>query len=131
MIYLQFVYRTKPRELLYFRKAPSTIWLPTLAQAEMRLRFTQAVKESKLYSVEDVARLVGGRVVEVNGRKAVETPDGRLLLKHMAYVKYRMSGYRSERRRIQTVPAWLKEISLKHSIPLRAVRERALAPARF
>lgn len=55
--------------------------------------------------------MVGGEVVEVNGRKAIRLPDGRLLMKHQAYVKARTSGWRSEQSRIWRLPRWIEELS--------------------
>jgi hypothetical protein len=126
---VQLVYRRGPRELLYFRRAPVTIKRPTPAQAEVRLRFAEAARESKLFTIEEVARLVGGEVVEVHGRKMIKMPDGRLLMKHMAYVSYAMRGYRSPQRRLP-IPAWLEEISrrLYLSVPAKAVAERVARP---
>jgi hypothetical protein len=124
---VQIVVRTRPRLLVYVKRAPVTIKRPTPAQADTRRRFGEAIKESKKYTVEEIARMVGGEVVEVNGVKAIKMPDGRILMKHMAYASHAMRGYRSPWRRIP-IPAWLEELSRRYytSIPIRAVAERAV-----
>jgi hypothetical protein len=116
---IQIVYRRRPRETIYIRKVPVTVYRPTPAQAELRLLFRQAIQESKLLAVEQVAKLVGGEVVEINGKKAIRMPDGRILMKHMAYVAYVIKNYRSSKSRIYRVPAWLEEIRRRYflSIP--------------
>jgi hypothetical protein len=121
---VQVVRRTRPRELVYVRKLPVTVLRPTPAQAEVRYLFAQAVGESRLLTVEQVARLVGGEVVEVNGRRYVRMPDGRVLQKHMAYVAYVLGGYRSPRRGLPR-PAWLEELSRVYlpSLPYSVVAE--------
>jgi hypothetical protein len=127
---IQIVLRQKPREILYVRKPPPTILRPTPAQAEVRLRFAQAIRESKKYTVEEVARLVGGEVVEVNGKKAIRMPDGRILMKHIAYASHAMRGFRSQYRRV-AVPAWLEELSKKYYTPIpRTTIEKVLKPAK-
>jgi len=77
------------------RALPITAYQPTRAQAKANLMFALAARISRLLTVEEVAMLVGGQVVEVNGRKAIRMPDGRLLLKQMAFVKWFMEGYRT------------------------------------
>jgi hypothetical protein len=126
---MQIVVRTRPRLLVYLRRAPATVKRPTPAQADARRRFREAVEESKKYTVEEVARMVGGEVVEVDGKKAVKMPDGRVLMKHMAYASHAMRGYRSPHRRVP-IPAWLEELSKRYyaSIPARAVAERLARP---
>jgi hypothetical protein len=114
---IQVIRRTRPRELVYVRRLPATVARPTPAQAELRYLFAQAVRESGLLTVEQVARLVGGEVVEVGGRRYVRMPDGRVLQKHMAYVAYVLRGYRSPRRRLPR-PAWLEELSRTYFPPL-------------
>jgi hypothetical protein len=114
---IQLVVRTRPRLLVYARKVPVTVKRPTPAQAEVRLRFAEVVRESKRYTVEEVARMVGGEAVEVNGVKAVKMPDGRILMKHMAYVSHVMRGYKSPHARIQ-IPAWLEELSKRYYTPI-------------
>jgi hypothetical protein len=76
------------------RALPITAYQPTRAQAKANLMFALAAKISKALTAEEVAKLVGGQVVEVNGRKAIKMLDGRLLLKQMAFVKWFMEGYR-------------------------------------
>jgi hypothetical protein len=125
---LQLVVRTKPRLRVYLRKAPATIKRPTPAQAETRLLFARAVEEAKNLTIEQVAELVGGVVVEVNGKKAVMTPDGRVLMKHMAYVAHALRGYKSPRARVK-IPAWLELLSRTFYTPLPApARVKAVAP---
>jgi hypothetical protein len=114
---IQLVVRTRPRLLVYARRVPVTIWRPTPAQADVRRRFGEAVRESSRYTVEEVARMVGGEVVEVNGKKAIRMPDGRVLMKHTAYASYAMRGYRSPHRRIP-IPAWLEELSKRYYLPI-------------
>jgi hypothetical protein len=115
---VQIVFRKKPRELIYYRKPPITYVRPTQAQAELRYLFAIAVKESKNYSVEEVAKLVNGEVIERDGKKFIKMPDGRILMKHMAYVAYKLRGYRSEKKRVYELPEWLKEIAKYYiSIP--------------
>jgi hypothetical protein len=128
---VQLVVRTRPRLLVYVRRPPPTIWRPTPAQADVRRRFGEVIRESRRYTVEEVARMVGGEVVEVNGKKAIKMPDGRVLMKHMAYASYAMRGYRSPHRRIP-VPAWLEELSKRYYLPIpgRAVAARPARPER-
>jgi hypothetical protein len=114
---LQIVVRTKPRLCIYVRKAPTHRDRPTPAVADVRLKFVQAVQESKGLSVEEVARIVGGEVVEINGVKAVRMPNGRVLLKHMAYVSHAMSGYRSSHARTER-PMWLEELAKRRFPPI-------------
>jgi hypothetical protein len=123
----QIVLRTRPRPLVYVRRTPVTVKRPTPAQADARRRFGEAIRESKRYTVEEVARIVGGEVVEVNGVKAIKMPDGRILMKHMAYASHAMRGYRSPQRRIP-IPAWLEELSRRYytSIPARVLVERLM-----
>lgn len=125
---LQLVLRTKPRLRVYLRKAPVTIERPTPAQAETRLLFARAVEESKKLTAEQVAELIGGVVVEVNGKKAIMTPDGRVLMKHMAYVAHALKGYKSPHARVK-IPAWLELLSRTFYTPLPApTRVKAVAP---
>jgi hypothetical protein len=122
---VQIVVRTRPRLIVYLRRAPATVKRPTPAQADARRRFGEVIRESKRYTVEEVARIVGGEVVEVNGVKAIKMPDGRILMKHTAYASHAMRGYRSPQRRIP-IPAWLEELSRRYyaPIPSRALTER-------
>jgi hypothetical protein len=103
---------------IYFRKKPSTIERPTIAQAESRLKFLEAVKVAGLLSVEEVAELVKGEVVTIGDKEAIKMPDGRILMKHMAYVKYMMDGWSSRNRRVK-IPEWLLEISRRYYTALR------------
>lgn len=123
---VQVVVRRKPKLTIYVRKVPAGVYRPTRGQADARRRFLEVVKESSLLTIEDVARLVGGRVVEVNGRKIIEMPDGRHLMKHMAYVKHMLSNYKSPYSRV-SIPAWLEELSKKYyiSLPSRAIMKKA------
>jgi len=119
---VQMVVREKPKTTVYFRSLPTTIESPTPAQSELRLKFAEVVKESKKYTVEEVARLVGGEVIEVNGKKYIRMPDGRVLMKHMAYVKYVMSGYRSPNSKVR-LPKWVEMLSTIALPSARAVEE--------
>jgi hypothetical protein len=128
---IRLVVRTRPRLLVFARRLPVTAKRPTPAQADVRRRFGEASRESKMYTVEEVARMVGGEVVEVNGVKAIKMPDGRVLMKHMAYVSYAMRGYRSPQRRVP-IPAWLEELARRYylSIPARRLVEALARPER-
>jgi hypothetical protein len=59
---------------------------------------------------------VGGQVVEVNGRKAIRMPDGRLLLKQMAFVKWFMEGYRTGLAKPRPEPLWLRQLEAKREL---------------
>ncbi len=98
------------------RAVPATAEHPTEAQAMSRLMFGVAAKMSRFFTVEEVATLVGGQVVEVNGRKMIRMPDGRLLLKQMAFVKWFMEGYRTGLAKPRPVPEWLSQLEAKHSL---------------
>ena len=98
------------------RAVPATAEHPTEAQAMSRLMFGVAAKMSRFFTVEEVAKLVGGQVVEVNGRKMIRTPDGRLLLKQMAFVKWFMEGYRTGLAKPRPEPEWLSQLEAKHSL---------------
>ncbi len=98
------------------RAVPATAEHPTEAQAMSRLMFGVAAKVSRVLTVEEVAALVGGQVVEVNGRKMIRTPDGRLLLKQMAFVKWFMEGYRTGLAKPRPVPEWLSQLEAKHNM---------------
>jgi hypothetical protein len=128
---IQLVVRTRPRLLVFARRLPVTAKRPTPAQADVRRRFGEVSRESKMYTVEEVARMVGGEVVEVGGVKAIKMPDGRVLMKHMAYISYAMRGYRSPHRRV-LVPAWLEELARRYylSIPARRLVEALARPER-
>jgi len=108
---VQLVYRRRPREVVFPRSPPTTIVRPTRAQAECRLKFGELARASKHFTIEEVARMVGGEVVEVNGRKAVRLPNGRILQKHQAFVKAMLSGWRSEHSSGVKMPKWLEELS--------------------
>jgi len=107
---LQLVLRWRPSPVVYVRSEPVTVKRPTRAQAQCRLRFGELSKVSKHYTHEEVAELVGGEVVEVNGRKVIRLPDGRLLQKHQAFIKAMLSGWRSPHTRV-SVPRWLEEVT--------------------
>lgn len=114
---IQLVMRLRPRPLLYARNKPITTTIPTPAQAECRLRFGEISRMSRHYSAEEVARMVGGEVVEINGRKYIRMPDGRILMKHHALIKHMLSGWRSEKTRIPRTPQWLETLSRKYYPP--------------
>jgi len=98
------------------RAVPATAEHPTDAQAMSRVMFGVAAKMSRFFTVEEVAELVGGQVVEVNGRKMIRTPDGRLLLKQMAFVKWFMEGYRTGLAKPGPKPEWLSQLEAKHNL---------------
>jgi len=98
------------------RALPATAEHPTGAQAMSRLMFGVAAKVSRVLTVEEVAMLVGGQVVEVNGRKMIRMPDGRLLLKQMAFVKWFMEGYRTGLAKPRPEPEWLRQLEAKNSL---------------
>ncbi len=98
------------------RAVPYTAEHPTDAQAMSRLMFGVAAKISRFFTAEEVAMLVGGQVVEANGRKLILMPDGRLLLKQMAFVKWFMEGYRTGLAKPRPVPEWLSQLEAKHSL---------------
>lgn len=107
---LQLVQRLSPRPIIYIRAKPVTCTNPTAAQAEQRLRFAIAAREASKYTVEQVARMVGGRVVEVNGVKAVQMPDGRILLRQQAYISYMLTGSKSADRKTK-LPLWAQRLT--------------------
>jgi len=98
------------------RALAATAEHPTDAQAMSRVMFGVAAKMSRFFTVEEVATLVGGQVVEVNGRKMIRTPDGRLLLKQMAFVRWFMEGYRTGLAKPGPKPEWLSQLEAKHSL---------------
>ena len=122
MTRLQLVLRLRPEPRAYVRAEPVTAARPTRAQAECRLRFGELARAARHFTHEEVARMVGGEVVEVGGRKAIRLPDGRLLLKHQAFMKATMSGWRSPHARAH-LPAWLRQLSrLYVAVPLASLR---------
>ena len=98
------------------RAVPYTAEHPTDAQAMSRVMFGVAAKMSRFFTVEEVAALVGGQVVEVNGRKMIRMPDGRLLLKQMAFVKWFMEGYRTGLAKPRPEPLWLRQLEAKRNM---------------
>jgi hypothetical protein len=98
------------------RALPANVEHPTDAQAMSRVMFGAAARMSRFFTVEEVATLVGGQVVEVNGRKMIRTPDGRLLLKQMAFVKWFMEGYRTGLAKPRPEPEWLRQLEAKHNL---------------
>lgn len=122
---VQLVRRSRPRETWYVRSAPATIHLPTPAQAECRLRFASVARAAARAPLEVVAEMVGGEPVLVDGREAVRMPDGRLLLKHQAYVSAVMQGWRSPSAKYEP-PLWYRRLALLKS---RANLLRALQAA--
>ena len=63
---------------------------PSEAQLRARRELAEASREASRLTVEEVARLVGGEVVEVKGSKKIRLPDGRVLSKQPAYVHYKL-----------------------------------------
>jgi len=63
---------------------------PSEAQLRARRELAEASREASRLTVEEVARLVGGEVVEVKGSKKIRLPDGRVLSKQPAYVYYKL-----------------------------------------
>jgi len=98
------------------RAVPATAEHPTSAQAASRAAFAVAAKVSRAFTVEEVAELVGGQVVEVNGKKLVRMPDGRLLLKQMAFVKWFMEGYRTGLAKPGPKPEWLRQLEAQRNL---------------
>jgi len=98
------------------RAVPATAEHPTSAQAASRAAFAAAAKISRAFAVEEVAELVGGQVVEVNGKKMIRMPDGRLLLKQMAFVKWFMEGYRTGLAKPRPEPLWLRQLEAKREL---------------
>jgi len=98
------------------RAVPYTAEHPTDAQAMSRVMFSVAAKISRFFTAEEVAMLVGGQVVEANGRKLILMPDGRLLLKQMAFVKWFMEGYTTGLAKPRPKPKWLRQLEAKHSL---------------
>jgi len=98
------------------RAVPYTAEHPTDAQAMSRVMFGVAAKISRFFTAEEVTMLVGGQVVEVNGRKMIRMPDGRLLLKQMAFVKWFMEGYRTGLTKPRPEPLWLRQLEAKNSL---------------
>jgi len=107
---LQLVLRLRPELTVYARSEPVTVKRPTRAQAQCRLKFGELSKAAKHFTHEEVARMVGGEVVEVNGKKAIKMPDGRLLMKHQALIKAMLSGWKSPYTQVH-IPTWLREAS--------------------
>lgn len=114
---IQLVLRRKPGIVVYPRSTPVTVKRPTPAQAQCRLRFGELSRAARHYTHEEVARMVGGEVVEVNGRKAIKMPDGRLLQKHHAFIKAMLAGWRSPDTRVH-IPLWLRRLSQVYWPPL-------------
>jgi len=98
------------------RAVPATAEHPTSAQAASRAAFAVAAKVSRFFTVEEVAELVGGQVVKVNGKKLVRMPDGRLLLKQMAFVKWFMEGYRTGLAKPGPKPEWLRQLEAQRNL---------------
>jgi hypothetical protein len=114
---IEAVMRRRPKLVIYVRRRPVTREIPTKAQAELRVLFAHAVRIAKLLTVEKVAELVGGEVVQVGDKKYVKMPDGRILMKHMALVKHLLKGYSSPDRRYR-MPLWLEELSKRLLTPV-------------
>jgi hypothetical protein len=124
---LELVVRTRPRLTAYVRRRPITRRRPTPAQAEARLKFSEARAVAKLLSAEEVARLAGGAAFYRDGKPRIRTPDGRVLQKDMAAVRALMRGWRSGKARAYWLPAWLLEPLRRLSLPLgRAEAEEEL-----
>jgi len=120
---IQLVLRWRPRLVLYVREEPVTVRRPTRAQAHCRLRFGELSRASRHFSAEEVAEMVGGEVVEVNGVKAVRLPDGRVIQKHQAFIKAMLTGWRSPYTRV-TLPKWLRSLSRSFfSLPVQQVKK--------
>jgi len=103
---VQIVYR---KGRLYLRSLPITCSQPTPAQAEIRALFAIYARQASALSVEQVARIVGGEVVDVNGLKLIKMPDGRLLLKQQAYISYALRSYRSSLKK-EKKPLWMQRL---------------------
>jgi len=107
---LQLVIRWKPRLTVYPRSEPVTIRRPTRAQAHCRSRFGELSGVGRFFSAREVAEMLGGEVIKVNGREAVKLPDGRILQKHQAFLKAMLTGFKSPYTRVH-LPKWLRELS--------------------
>ena len=112
------------------RAVPYTAEHPTSAQAMSRLMFGVAAKMSRFFTVEEVATLVGGQVVEVNGKKLIRTPDGRLLLKQMAFVKWFMEGYTTGLAKPRPKPKWLRQLEAKRNMFYRLLYNARVHPGK-
>lgn len=108
---LQLVRRGKPRETVYLRSPPITALNPTPAQAECRLEFGCVSRAGVRAPLDVVASMVGGEPVIVNGKEAVRMPDGRVLMKHQAYISALMTGWRSPRSTYGEPPLWVKRLA--------------------
>ena len=120
---LQLVIRWRPRLVVYTRAEPVTVRRPTPAQAEARLRFAEVARLARILTPEQVADLVGGEVVEVDGKRWVRLPNGKILPPQNALVWWYMSGWRSPRTRVFELPRWLTEVAKSYApLPLRLAR---------
>lgn len=76
---------------IYFRRSPSKP--PTPPKLRAWERFKELTEEAKHLSFDEVARAVGGEVVELpKGGKAIKLPSGEILPKAAAYVRAKMKG---------------------------------------
>jgi len=126
---VQLVLRWRPRLAVYARAEPVTVRRPTPAQAEARLRFAEAARLARVLTPERVAELVGGEAVEIQGKRWVRLPDGRVVPPQNALVKWYMSGWRSGRSRVFELPRWLRELSRAWlpAVPVELIRRPARA----
>ena len=102
---VQIVHRKKPREIWYIREPALEIWLPKRGQADVRLKLAELSRESKKFTTEEIAELVGGKPHP--SKKGYVIVNGRSLPKSAAYVKYMMRGYVSDKRLVK-IPKWLE-----------------------
>jgi len=79
---------------LILRNVPYTATNPTDAQLDVRINFGKLAQEAARMSAEEVARMVGGKVVG-GGKQLIQLPDGRILPKVAAYIEARFSGFES------------------------------------
>ena len=83
----------------WLRKVPHTAINPHLGQAETRVKFSKIAKEAAGKSADAIAREIKGKVYTTpRGGKLIICPDGQILPKVAAYIKYKMKDYRAEDR---------------------------------
>jgi len=80
----------------WFRNPPYTVgpWAHT-GQLEVRAEFGKLAQEAAGKSAEEIARIVGGTVIEGKTGKLIQMPDGRILPPVAAYIAAKMKGFRA------------------------------------
>ena len=108
---IQIVVRRKPRLVIFQRLKPYTTKFPTLGQEYMRKLFKKYVKESKNYTHEEIAKMIGGKVIVLpSGRKVIQCPDGKILPKASAYARYMIKNREAPIKR-KKVSKWMKYLA--------------------